>query len=84
MRDDLQIVPWNGRGIVGHRSHEYFVMGSAIRKLANHRHVLCFQEVHGHKAAVVASFSCWLPGWIIVASACLDAQDFEDPASGVL
>jgi len=31
---------------------------------------------------VVASFSRWLPGWSIVPSVCVDAQNFPDPASG--
>ena len=61
---ELQIASWNGRGI--RRTHEYFDMGSAIRKLAINRHTLCFQEVHGHAAAVRASFKRWLPGWSIV------------------
>ena len=57
-------------------------MGNAIRKFANNRHILCFQEVHGHREAVVASFGRWLPGWNIVSSVCVDAQNFADPASG--
>ena len=65
-----------------HRTQEYFDMGNAIRKLAHNRHVLCFQEVHGHSAAVRASFGRWLPGWTIVPSVCLDYQGFPDPASG--
>ena len=65
-----------------HRSHEYLDVGNATRKLAVNRHALCFQEVHGHRAAVVASFSRWLLGWSIVPSVCADAQNFPDPASG--
>ena len=79
---ELQVASWNGRGIVVHRSHEYFDMGNAIKKLAVNRHILCFQEVHWHYAAVRASFSRWLPGWNIVPSVCLDYQGFPDPASG--
>ena len=65
-----------------HRTQEYFDMGNAIRKLVLNRHILCFQEVHGHSAAVRASFSRWLPGWNIVPSVCVDSQGFPDPASG--
>jgi hypothetical protein len=79
---ELQVASWNGRGIVVRRSHEYFDMGNAIRKLAVNRHILCFQEVHGHSAAVRASFNRWLPGWNIVPSVCVDSQGFPDPAAG--
>ena len=68
--DDLQVASWNGRGIVVHRSHEFFDMGDAIRKLVFNRNILRFQEVHGHRAAVIASFSRWLLGWNIVSSVC--------------
>ena len=57
-------------------------MGNAIRKLAFNRRVLCCQEVHGHRAAVIASFGRWLLGWSIVSSVCQDVQNFADPASG--
>ena len=79
---ELQIASWNGRGIVVHRTQEYFDMGNAIRKLALNRHILCFQEVHGHSSAVRASFNRWLSGWNIVPSVCVDSQGFPDPASG--
>ena len=69
---ELQVASWNGRGIVVHRAHSYFDMGNALRKLAVNRHILCFQEVHGHSVAVVASFGRWLPGWNIVPSVCVD------------
>ena len=80
--DNLQIASWNGRGIVVHRPHEYFDMGNAIRKLADNRDILCFQEVHGYSAAVLTSFKRWLPGCNIMHSGCVDAQNFADPASG--
>ena len=79
---ELQVASWNGRGIVVRRSHEYFEMGNAIRKLAFNKHILCSQEVHGHSVAVRASFDRWLPGWNIVPSLCVDYQGFPDPASG--
>ena len=57
-------------------------MGNAIGKLVVNTHILCFQEVHGHSEAVVASFGRWLPGWNIVPSVGVDDQNFDDPASG--
>ena len=79
---DLQVLSWNGRGIVVHRSKEFFNQGAAIRRLSINRHVLWFQEVHGKPLAVQAFFNRILPGWHIVSSVCLDFQEFEDPAAG--
>ena len=57
-------------------------MGNVVKELAVNRHVLCFEEVHGPKASVVACFNRWLSGWNILASVRLASQDFEDPAPG--
>ena len=79
---ELQLLSWNGRGIVVWRSKEHHEQGAAIRRLSNNRHILCFQEVHGKSFAVKAFFNRILPGWHISLSVCKDCQDFEDPSSG--
>ena len=78
---ELQLLSWNERGIVVHRHREFHNQGTAIRRLSNNRHILCFQEVHGKSAAVKGFFCRVLPGWNINLSVCRDFQHFEDLSS---
>ena len=57
-------------------------MGTAISRFSRNRHVVCFQEVHGNRADIFNSFTRWLPGWMIVQSACCDSHGVDTPASG--
>ena len=79
---ELQLLSWNGRGIVVHRTKEFHNQGAKIRKLSINRDILCFQEVHGGSPAVKAFFTRNLPGWHISLSVCKDLQYSEDPSSG--
>ena len=79
---ELQLLSWNGRGIVVHRTKDLHNQGAAIRRLSNNRDILCFQEVHGKSPAVKAFFNRNLPGWHISLSVCRDLQYSEDPSLG--
>ena len=79
---ELQVLSWNGRGIVVHRTKEFHNQATAIKRLSNNRDVLCFQEVHGKSPAVKAFFSRVLPGWHVCLSVCRNEDWSEDPSSG--
>ena len=66
----FRCISWNGRGICHHDRLLRKKCGEEVRRLAQSTHVICFQEVHGSEAEVLATFSRWLPRWRFSYSVC--------------
>ena len=53
-----------------------------IQKLAKSVHVICLEEVHGHRQEIVSCFAVWLPGWTVFASSALRADGTQSYGAG--
>jgi len=64
----LKVVQWNGRGICLSDPAARDRSGKFVRTLSTQAHILCFEEVHGHRKEVLFQFRQWLPDWKFWAS----------------
>ena len=74
---EVQILTWNGRGICMVDSEGRRRMKTAVQRLAAHKHVLRFQEVHGKEGEISDTFRRWLPGWRISVSVCRGDDELQ-------
>ena len=81
----FKVVQYNGRGLCLSDPSARQLAGSFLLRLADQAHVLCLQEVHGHRAEILSQFSLWLPRWTLYPSSTFRADGSENfGAGGVL
>ena len=78
----FKVVQFNGRGLCLSDPSARQLAGNFLHRLADQAHILCLEEVHGHRAEILSQFSLWLPRWTFFPSSCFRPDGSENYGAG--